>query len=45
MDQSNRGFLKNEEVYKMMVDQLQMQKDLFKTKKVVAGYVYDYEEA
>jgi len=37
MDKSGRGFLKNEEVYGMMKDQLQMQKDLFKMKKVIAG--------
>lgn len=40
MDKSGRGFLKNEEVYGMMKDQLQMQKDLFKMKKVIAGYVH-----
>ena len=40
MDKSGRGFLKNEEVYGMKKDQLQMQKDLFKMKKVIAGYVH-----
>ena len=37
MDKSGRGFLSNETVYKLMQEQLQMQKSLFQMKKIIAG--------
>ena len=37
LDKSNRGFLKNAEIYSMMNDHLKMQKDMFKMKKVMGG--------
>lgn len=39
MDKSGRGYLSNETVYKLMQEQLQMQKSLFQMKKVIAGWV------
>ena len=37
MDKSGRGFLSNETVYKLMQEQLKMQKSLFQMKKVIVG--------
>jgi hypothetical protein len=37
MDKSGRGYLSNETVYKLMREQLQMQKSLFQMKKIIAG--------
>jgi hypothetical protein len=37
MDKEGRGHLSNAAVYNMMREQMQMQRDLFKFKKVVAG--------
>ena len=37
MDKSGRGYLSNETVYKLMQEQLQMQKSLFQMKKIIAG--------
>jgi len=39
MDKEGRGHLSNAAVYNMMREQMQMQRDLFKFKKVVAGLV------
>ena len=37
MDKSGRGYLSNETVYKLMQEQLQMQKSLFQMKKIIVG--------
>ena len=41
MDKSGRGFLSNETVYKLMQEQLQMQKSLFQMKKIIVGWVHE----
>ena len=37
LDQTGRGYLTNEKVYKVMVDHLEARNELFKTKKIVGG--------
>ena len=39
MDVSGRGYLTNEKVYKLMEESLRLQKDVFKMKKVIVGWV------
>ena len=35
MDQSGRGYLTNDKVYKMMQDQIEVQKQLFRVKRIM----------
>ncbi len=37
MDQTGRGYLTNDKVYALMQEQLAMQKNMFKMKKVIIG--------
>jgi len=39
MDKSRKGFLSKEQMYQLMTENLQTQRELFKVKKVVAGLV------
>ena len=37
LDKSGRGYLTNDKVYAMMQEQLKMQKEMFKFKKIIFG--------
>ena len=37
MDSTGRGYLTNDKVYALMMDQMKLQKDVFQKKKIITG--------